>query len=207
MRQIAPLRSGRPRDTAIDAAVLTVALRQLAESGLSGLSVAAVAEEAGTTRPAVYRRWPTKLDLAVAAVASMAEAAPPSPTDNPYADLVDEIAHFRRCISDAGALALAGVILQDGVDPLLRRQYRDQLVLPRRLRLRSCLQRGVDQGQLSRDADLDVAVTMPTGSWYAYALSEDPAPGDWAPRVATLIWRSCGGRIPAGPAPNDQKIG
>jgi len=36
------------------------------------MSLAAVAQEAGTTRQALYRRWPTKASLAAAAVAAAA---------------------------------------------------------------------------------------------------------------------------------------
>ena len=172
-------RTGRPRDAAIDVAVLAATRRQLAESGLAALSVSAVAQEAGTTRPAIYRRWPTRLELAVAAVANLAEIAPPVPTDDPFTDLTAELTHFRHCITDAGALALAGVMLQDGVDPELLRNYRDHLVGPRRARLRACLERGIAAGLLAADADLAVAVSVATGSWYAYALSGASAPRDW----------------------------
>ncbi len=190
-------RAGRPRDAAIDVAVLAATRRQLAESGLAALSVSAVAQEAGTTRPAIYRRWPTRLELAVAAVANLAEIAPPEPTDDPLADLTAELTHFRHCITDAGALALAGVMLQDGVDPELQRHYRDHLVRPRRARLRACLDRGVSAGLLAADADLAVAVSLATGSWYAYALSGASAPREWPWRVARLVWRACGGTAPA----------
>ena len=193
MSSSAEIRTGRPRDAAIDVAVLAATRRQLAESGLAALSVSAVAQEAGTTRPAIYRRWPTRLELAVAAVANLAEIAPPVPTDDPLADLIAELTHFRHCITDAGALALAGVMLQDGVDPELLRHYRDHLVKPRRARLRACLERGIASGLLTADADLAVAVSAATGSWYAYALSGGSAPRDWPRRMARLIWRACGG--------------
>ncbi len=186
-------RTGRPRDAAIDVAVLAATRRQLAESGLAALSVSAIAQEAGTTRPAIYRRWPTRLELAVAAVANLAEIAPPVPTDDPLADLTAELTHFRHCITDAGALALAGVMLQDGVDPELQRHYRERLVRPRRARLRACLERGITAGRLSADADLAVAVSLATGSWYAYALGGTSAPGDWPERVTRLVWLACGG--------------
>lgn len=189
-------RAGRPRDPGIDAAVLGTTRRHLAVHGLAGLSVAAVAEEAGTTRPAVYRRWPTKLGLAVAAVADLAEIAPPTQTDDPFADLVAELDHFRHCITDASALALAGVMLQDEVDPEFRREYREHLVKPRRARIRACLQRGIAAGLLDPDADVVVASTFLTGSWYAFAIGGAPVPRDWSSRTATLVWRACGGTPP-----------
>jgi AcrR family transcriptional regulator len=193
----ASAQSGRPRNPAIDAAVLATARRHLAVHGLAGLSIAAVADEAGTTRPAVYRRWPTRLALAVAAVIDLAEIAPPEPTDDPFEDLVAELEHFRHCITDASALALAGVVLQDGVDPQFQKEYRKHLVKPRRARLRACLERGILDGRLAPEADLAVAGSLLTGSWYAFAIGGTTVPRDWARRLATLVWRACGGTASA----------
>jgi AcrR family transcriptional regulator len=190
----APARVGRPRDATIDTVVLATTRRQMASRGLAGLSIAAVAEEAGTTRPSIYRRWPTRLDLALAAVADLAEVDPPAPTDDAFTDLVAELEHFRHCITDAAALALAGVMLQDGVDESFRVAYREHLVKPRRARLRSCLDRGIAAGALDPQADLVVAASLMTGSWYAFAIAGATVPDDWARRVATLVWRSCGGQ-------------
>ena len=186
-------RIGRPRDQGIDEAVLTVTRRHLGIYGLSGLSLAAIAEEAGTTRPALYRRWPTRLGLAVAAVADLAEIDPPELTENPFEDLVAELQHFRHCITEASALALAGVMLQEEVDPEFRREYRERLVKPRRARIRACLERGVSAGELDPEADLAVAGTFMTGSWYAFAIGGARPPKDWAKRTAALVWRACGG--------------
>ena len=66
---------GRARDPSIDSRVLEAAARQLAAYGYEGMSVAAVAEEAGTTRQAVYRRWPSKAELGAAALAAFADLA------------------------------------------------------------------------------------------------------------------------------------
>lgn len=184
-------RAGRPRDADIDAAVLAATRQHLAVHGLAGLSIAAVADDAGTTRPSLYRRWPTKLSLAVAAVADLAEIDPPAPTDDPFEDLVAELEHFRHCITDASALALAGVMLQDGVDPDFQRQYREHLVKPRRARIRACLERGIIDGQLDPEADVTVAATFPTGSWYSFAIGGGKPPRDWARRTATLMWLAC----------------
>jgi AcrR family transcriptional regulator len=67
---------GRDRDPQIGRKVLAVTLRHLAESGLAALPVAAVAAEAGTSPPAVCRRWPTREEMAIAAVASLAGVDP-----------------------------------------------------------------------------------------------------------------------------------
>ncbi len=187
---------GRPRDAGIDAAVLETTLRHLARDGFAGLSLAAVAADAGTTRPALYRRWKDKTALAVAAVARLAAVEPPPVTGEPFDDLVVELEHFRHCITEAGALPLVGLMLGDGVDPEVRAQYDAEIVAPRRARFRAILTAAQERGDLPADADLTVAGSFLTGSWYSLALVGVEAPADWAERVATLVWRACGGTPP-----------
>ncbi|WP_438854518.1 TetR/AcrR family transcriptional regulator [Agromyces sp. M3QZ16-3] len=189
---------GRPRDASIDAGVLDAALAELALKGFAGFSIASVAATAGTTRPAVYRRWPDKTALVVDAVARLADVEPPEPSGDPFPDLVAELEHFRHCIGEAAALPLAGLMLGDEVDPDVRAQYLERIVAPRRSRLRAILDAAVDRGILDPDADLTVAGTFLTGSWYAMALAGATPPDDWADRTARLVWRACGGRAPTG---------
>jgi hypothetical protein len=72
-------------------------------------------------------------------------------------------------------------------------------VAPRRTRIRACLDAAVEQGQLDAGADLLVASSFLTGSWYALSLAGTAPPADWAMRVASLVWRSCGGEVPSRP--------
>jgi AcrR family transcriptional regulator len=186
-------RSGRPRDPRIDARVLAVANRHLAASGYEALSVAAVAEEAGTTRQALYRRWPTKASLAAAALQQEIDDAEGAPSDDAYADLVAELTDFERGVSRPGRLSLVGTMLQDTTEPTLQDRYRKRVVAPRRQRLRAILERARRLGLIADDADLDVAVTLCTGSWYARALAGSPPPPRWPQRTAALVWRAVGG--------------
>src|SRR4051794_10384858 len=55
---------GRPRSAHIDDAVLKATLRHLAERGYAGMSVNAIAAELGISKPTIYLRWPSKVDLA-----------------------------------------------------------------------------------------------------------------------------------------------
>ena len=185
--------SGRPRNEAIDRAVIEAAQGHLARYGYEAMSLVAVAEEAGTTRQALYRRWPSKADLATSAITALDRDAAHPATGDPFADLVAELEAFRRGVSRPNGMSMVGTMLQDSVDPELRRLYRARIVRPRRARLRAILQRAVDSGALRPDADLDVAVTMLTGSWYGRELVGDPVPRHWARRVATLVWRGLGG--------------
>ena len=119
-----------------------------AEHGYEGLSLAAVADDAGTTRPAVYRRWPGKAELATAAIAALSTADTREATDDPYADPVAELAAFRTGVTRPDGLSLVGTMLQRGTDPKLLRLYRERLVIPRRTRLRAILERALARGLL-----------------------------------------------------------
>ena len=197
---------GRARDRSIDARVLAVAATQLGELGFEAMSVAAIADDAGTTRQAIYRRWPTKSDLAAAAMAAIDgdDDVDPEVSANsaqPFVDLIAELTDFRRGVSKPGRLSLVGSMLQTSADPDVAARYRDRVVAPRRRRLRAIFERAQHLAQIDADADLDVLVTMCTGAWYARALAGEAPPRNWARRTAELAWRAAGGG--QGPASHD----
>jgi AcrR family transcriptional regulator len=178
---------------------LAVAGQHLALHGYEAMSLAAVAEEAGTTRQALYRRWPGKADLA-ADVVSEIYVRPSEDdrvlTDEPFQDLVGELADFRLGVSGTGRLSLVGTMLQDTTDPGVVARYRARVIAPRRGRIRGILERARQRALIDADADLDVAVTMCTGSWYAFALAGGQPPREWPERTAALVWRAVGGSVP-----------
>lgn len=189
------LNSGRPRDPAIDAAVLEAARRHLSAYGYDAMSIVAVAEDAGTTRQALYRRWPSKADLATAAIANMSQASQRADTDDPFADLVAELTAFHAGVSRPNGVALVGSMLQEGVDADLRRLYRERIVAPRRARLRHILRRAIELELVDRGADIDYAVAACTGTLYSLHLAGRPTGKDWPRRTASLVWRSIGGTV------------
>ena len=189
-------RRGRRRDPAIDARILAVAHQHLSTAGYEAMSIAAVAAEAQTTRQALYRRWPTKASLATAALTAGEDAGPEVSSQNPLRDLTAELSDFQRGVSRPGRLSLVGTMLQQSTDPSLRARYQARVVTPRRTRIRTILERAQELGLIDPDADLDVAVTLPTGSWYGRALAGDRPPPNWPERTAKLIWRAVGGTLP-----------
>lgn len=196
-------RAARVRDPGIDKRVLQVAGRHLAHAGFASMSMAAIAREAGTTRQAIYRRWPGKAELAAAVVGDLSggrSRAPlpsePSPFVDPFGDLVAELSDFARGVSGSGRLRLVGTMLQDTTDVTVQQRYRDEVVAPRRRRLREILKQAILLELIDADADLEVAVTLGPGSWYARALAGDEVPSDWPARTAALVWRAVGGTLP-----------
>jgi AcrR family transcriptional regulator len=187
---------GRGRDAGIDARILAAAKRQLSALGYEGMSLAAVAEEAGTTRQALYRRWPNKAALAGDAVAAMDDTTTgplQAQEQDPFRALLAELADFQRGISKPGRLSLVGTMLQETTEPEVLHAYRARIIQPRRRRIAAILEAARERGLIDADADLTIAVALCTGGWYGRALAGDPPPDAWPQRTAALVWRSLGG--------------
>ena len=92
-------------------------------------------------------------------------------------------------------------MLQDATAPEARARYQARVIAPRRARIRAILEHAGQLGLIDADADLEVAVSLCTGSWYARALAGQPPPENWPARTAALVWRSVGGIVPPADQP------
>ncbi len=81
---------GRPRDPAIDRAVLAATLDLLEHVGFAGTTVQAVARRAGVGVPAIYRRWRNRVELIESAVFRSFEDT----AVDPSGDLARDVQHF-----------------------------------------------------------------------------------------------------------------
>lgn len=181
---------GRPRNAALNDRILGVTLRHLAEFGYSRMSIDAIAEEAGVSKPTLYRRWSGKADLATAALTLVRIAEPPPASGNPLEDLKTALRNFSKSLLRPNGMALIGTVLaEEEHTPDLLRLFRERLVTPRRAILREILRLGQDSGQLSAMADIEAAANLLVGSFYARYLEGQPIDEDWADRVATIVWK------------------
>jgi AcrR family transcriptional regulator len=120
-------RLGPKRDPAVDAAVLAAARELLVEVGYAGTTVDGIARRAGVSRPAIYRRWPSKALLVHEAVFPDDVAAPPVPRS-----FADEIARLVRgslavFASPPARAAIPGLMTEMRNDPTLREVFAARL--------------------------------------------------------------------------------
>lgn len=184
----------------LDRAILAAAERQLRERGYSGMSMESVASAAGTTVPSVRRRYPNKSELATAVIDSLRVVPLPEPTEDARADALAVLTNFQRNLKRRHALVVLGSLLaEESRHPTLLDHFRTSLVQPRRAMLRQALMRGASTGQLPVGLDLDAAVSMLIGSFYARYLSDGEISDDWAERALLAIWPRAA-TVPARPA-------
>ncbi|MFG1705802.1 TetR/AcrR family transcriptional regulator [Nonomuraea sp. M3C6] len=151
---------GRPRDPQIDQAVLGATLAVLDESGYARLTIEEVARRAGTTKPAVYRRWPDRQRLALAALAARLGSARAPDTGCTLCDLNEGInvfiAAFRRIRPD-----VLGPLLADcAAEPGLRETFMTTLFEPPRAAVAEMIDRAVARRDLRADIDRDLVLDL-----------------------------------------------
>src|SRR3954470_3516952 len=75
-------RAVRRRGATLENAILRAAADELTHAGYAALSMDRVARRAGTNKNAIYRRWPNRLALGLAAYRLLARSAPLPDTGN-----------------------------------------------------------------------------------------------------------------------------
>jgi len=89
---------GRRRGVRLEDAILDAAWAELVERGYPGLTLEGVAKRAGTSRPVLHRRWPSRTALATAALGRHIAQNPIVVPD--LGSLRDEICLLLRRMSD-----------------------------------------------------------------------------------------------------------
>src|SRR4051794_4410692 len=183
-KETIPTRRGRPRTAGLDEAILGAALDEMSRVGYARMSVEAVARRASTTKPTIYTRYPSKAALATAALESMRRRTPRDLTGDTRADLVAELTLFRQgALRPHGMSMLGAVLAEEHETPELLERFRQHVALPRRENLQRILRAGVEAGEIRRQADLEVGITMLIGSLYATYVAGNRVSADWPERV------------------------
>lgn len=150
-----PARRGRPRDEAIDAAILDATIEELIAHGFSALSMEAVASRAGVAKTTLYRRWSSTKELAIAAMCTFQQRVAPPPEGSVRDQLVHLVDGMRRTWNDPRYAAIMRRITGDAVtNPEAYKQGRDRIIAPHLRMLDATLRRGVDEGVIRSDVDL-----------------------------------------------------
>jgi AcrR family transcriptional regulator len=111
---------GRPRDPRIDGAVLRATVDLLGETGYPRLRVSAIAQRAGTSKPAIYRRWPSKAHLVHEAVFPIGAATTIPDTGALPEDLREMVRRTMAVLTTPAArAALPGLVGEMAADSTL----------------------------------------------------------------------------------------
>ncbi|MHA0286339.1 TetR/AcrR family transcriptional regulator [Mycobacterium sp. C3-094] len=182
---------GRPRDRRIDDAVLTAAAEMIAEVPYAELSVDAIARRAGTSKPAIYRRWPSKAHLVHEAVFPIGEATRIPSTGSLPADIREMVRRVAALLTAPPArAAIPGLIAEMAADPTLHAALLARFgdVITRGLG--DFLRAAVQRGEARPDVDAAELAQAVAGITMLSLLTRPDVPDDgWLDRTAILITR------------------
>ncbi|MEV5613043.1 TetR/AcrR family transcriptional regulator C-terminal ligand-binding domain-containing protein [Streptomyces sp. NPDC052225] len=187
---MAPVR-GRPRSEAVEQAIVEGVI-QLLEDGvpLTELSIERIARTAGVGKATIYRRWSGKEELFVDVVASIEEPEPDLPGTSMRDDLIRLLEHMRRRGLNLRASALLhNVFAQMKTLPRLWDAYHEVVVEPRRRALYDVLRRGIAEGELPADTDVEFAGDLFTGPMLLRTVMRSDAPlaDDLSERIVDAV--------------------
>jgi AcrR family transcriptional regulator len=183
---------GRPRNPSIDEAVLKAAAELVVEVGYADLTITAIAERAGTSKPAIYRRWPSKVHLLhEAAFPVEAERLGLPDTGSLADDLAEMLRRTSAAFADPVARAITPALMAEiAADPELHsvllerfgavwKGFHDRIVL------------AAERGEVRADADPDVLIETLAGAALMRLLmgAADGLDDDWVVHTTDLLMR------------------
>jgi AcrR family transcriptional regulator len=180
-------------------AILRAALDLVADHGVSGLTVDAVAARAGVGKQTIYRHWGSRARLIHAAISCMHDPDDVPDTGSLRGDLrvlLEQLVAFLGH-SDAGRV-LPSLIDAAERDPELA-DLREVHIAQRRAVFELVLRRGVDRGELDAGTDLGVMTDLLVGPFFYRRIvgRRAVASTDIEP-VLELVLRAVGAGAPVG---------
>lgn len=146
-----------PRWTAREVELLSVTLDLLHENGYDRLTIDDVAARARASKATVYRRWPTKADLVIAAVSHSLRRAVVAPNTGSLRGDLMQMAELITGQATALAGTLTAILIEVRRNPHLSAVVEHQLLHEKRPITQTILRQAAERGEIhpSRiDSDL-----------------------------------------------------
>ncbi|MDX6299249.1 MAG: hypothetical protein QOF53_463 [Nocardioidaceae bacterium] len=177
---------GRPRRPGTDERITAAAAELMLQRGFDGTTMDDVAARAGVGKATVYRRWPSKDDLAVAAMETLYSAELPEPdTGSIVTDLTESYRSVLAFVNTpAGEAFLRTSIAESVRDERIAALYRASSER-REDQTRDTFRRAIERGEVRPDVDVDAAVQWLGGMLATRAITHRPMPA--AEEVGALV--------------------
>ncbi|MGC4854012.1 TetR/AcrR family transcriptional regulator [Micromonospora sp. DT4] len=159
----APRSPGRPRSIRADEAIVEATLDLLAEgSTVEALSIEAIATRAGVGKATIYRRWAGKDALLIDALRRLKGIMPQPDGHSVRDDLLLLVGAVGQNVDPRAAKIMPCLVPAVNRSPDQFQLYQN-IIEPRRQLMREVLRRGIDEGLLRPDIDVEVTMALLTG--------------------------------------------
>jgi AcrR family transcriptional regulator len=180
---------GRPRDEAAGRTILDVTRRLVGELGYDTVTTRMIAEAAGTGKQTIYRRWPSKPELVLAAFLAHAEKTvhQPARVARPARDRIALFVERTFASLMHAAPAIRGLMAMAQHDGDFRRIFRQNFVEPRRLAFAQLLEGAIADGLFPCEHDLEAISTALFGAIWLRLLLDEPLDSEFAGRLTAIV--------------------
>ena len=119
----------------------------------------------------------------------LGDEAPPHPHPAPSA-LRSILGTLQKTLFRPDGMPIIGAVMveQRHTRDLIN-HFRERVVQPRRMMLQDVLKHAEERGDIRPKADIDAAVNMLIGSFYAHYLTDEKIPVTWARRIVDTVWK------------------
>ena len=139
-------------------------LAVILERGYHGATVTEIARRAGVGTPAIYRRWPTKVEFAIDLMVRVAEPEPIPDTGSIRDDLVSFMAlRLRTWVTPFFRQLVFPALLEGHAKGSLATEVREHFTKYRQA-LGARIRRSVESGELRGDTDPDRLIDLLMGT-------------------------------------------
>jgi AcrR family transcriptional regulator len=159
---------GRPRSDRVNRAILDAARELLIRDGYTRLRLEHVAAAAGVGKATIYRRWPSKEDLAQALVRDLASPhLAIEDVGDTRAEMLAAVVNPMRAITETDfGPVIRALLSQIAGNPKLGDPFRATVVQVRRDQVAAVISRGIARGDLRPDLAAEVATELLVGPVY-----------------------------------------
>lgn len=182
-------RTTRRRGQALERAIRDAVVELLAENGIGGVTMDAVAVRAQTSKPVLYRRWPDRGALLRDTLVPLAMAAIPHEDTGSYRGDMLAILHGWASFfsSPQGAIgpAIVGAMPHDAE---LAEAFQVGVIGWRKQEMAAVIERGIERGEVRPDVRIDVARELGQAIlWHRFLITGDPVTSDLIEHIVDHI--------------------
>ena len=174
--QAPPPARGRPRDPRTRAAILAAARALLERGGLTAVTIEAIAQKAGVSRPTIYRYWSNAPAVAMAAfleVSGAPDAARSART--PLGALRAQLHAVADAFAAPTGRSVAAMVAAAQSETELAKAFRHEFIARNRDATRLLLERCIEERLVEPPSDIDLALDLIFGPLF-YRLLMGHAP-------------------------------
>jgi AcrR family transcriptional regulator len=186
----------RPPSTHAHDAALEAALKLIADCGIEGTSVDAIAEVSGVSKATIYKHWENKEALCLEAIGRLKPDLPVFRSDNPRADAVALLRYLGRSQKpEALGRIWPRIMTYAAGHPEFAKTFCQHISDGRQSQISDLLRRAVAKGELGAGLDEELALDLLIGPVMYRRFMQEGVPPSLPESVVDAYWRAHAPRV------------